>query len=466
MQRWLRVGLRRSQFIRSHSSCCGGHGHIGSAPELTVTNTADVNRCKRLILIGGAVNAGYCILKIGFGQAGGSVALTADGLHALVDCMSDACAYAALAISRWRFSRCKFPYGVGRLETIAAGFVGCLLLAGAFGLVVNGTKAIYNALIGAKQHPATCTSTCGDHNHQHDNHGHSHGLADMLSHGHSHDFKLLEKDEGGTPRIVWFMVAIAASSVIVKEILYRIMIKTGSEVGSAVVVAAANHHRADAMSACLGLVGVVGTTCGAPLLDAVMGLGVAALVGRVSVRMLSKAALEFFDYQDGDLDKIRRATRSSISDDCPDLVLRKCAAVNVFATRHGSHFVLHGTLLVPADLPSAVVGRLTRHIKAAVGEQFPSVILDTFFKVQCIGEPLASSQSETVHDETWTLMDVIRIIAEFHNVPLAAVTALETEGDQLSGKVRIRESAKHLSEDCRYDVAACARVFGYTLVLE
>lgn len=76
-------------------------------------------------------------------------------------------------------------------------------------------------------------------------------------------------------------MAVALSSVILKEAMYHFTLKAGENANSKVVIANAHHHRSDALSSLVALAGIAGGVFfEMPWLDPVAGLLVAGMVMR------------------------------------------------------------------------------------------------------------------------------------------------------------------------------------------
>ncbi|MBU8922076.1 MAG: cation diffusion facilitator family transporter [Bacteroidales bacterium] len=164
----------------------------------------DLGEARKITWYGMGVNAALIILKLGGGTIGRSRALLADGVHSISDFISDI----VVLIGLHFFGKEKdesHPYGHGKIETLTSIGVGLLLLFAAYKIGYGATISIYR-----------------------------------------HETNI----PGG------FTIIIAALSVISKEILYQATIRTGRKIGSETMIANAWHHRSDALSSIVTLVGI------------------------------------------------------------------------------------------------------------------------------------------------------------------------------------------------------------------
>jgi len=98
--------------------------------------------------------------------------------------------------------------------------------------------------------------------------------------GH-HSFEALEAIVSNTSNVELYAppaLAAAALSIVVKEALFRATVKIGVEHRSQVVIANAWHHRSDAISSLVALVGVGGAAVGVPVLDPLAGFWVSGMI--------------------------------------------------------------------------------------------------------------------------------------------------------------------------------------------
>ena len=77
------------------------------------------------------------------------------------------------------------------------------------------------------------------------------------------------------------VLLIAAISIFANEGLYQYTMRAAREFKSGLLTANAWHHRSDAISSIVVLIGVAGSLMGVPYLDAFAALGVAFMIGKI-----------------------------------------------------------------------------------------------------------------------------------------------------------------------------------------
>lgn len=199
---------------------------------------------RRATLIGAVVNLVLSVTKVLGGLIGQSQALIADGVHSLSDLLSDAL---VLLASRWGSLEAdhNHPYGHARIETLATLGVGLLLLVIGAGFMIDSVSRLLNP-------------------------------ERLLAPG-------------------WLAFGIAAVSVLGKEALFRYTVAVARRTDSALLRANAWHHRSDALSSIVVIIGIGGALAGLLWLDAVAAAIVAIMLGWVGWRLLGEAAAELVD---------------------------------------------------------------------------------------------------------------------------------------------------------------------------
>jgi cation diffusion facilitator family transporter len=185
---------------------------------------------KRVTLVCAGLNLLLAGLKFVLGILGQSQALIADGIHSLSDLASDAMVLLAVRIARDEPDE-EHPYGHARFETVATLLLGILLVAVAIGIIVDAADRIAN--------PET------------------------LSHPG------------------FLALAGAAASIVIKEWMYWYNMRVARELNSDLMRANAWHHRSDAVSSIIVLIGIAGSMAGLPMLDAVGAIGVSLMIAKI-----------------------------------------------------------------------------------------------------------------------------------------------------------------------------------------
>ncbi len=185
---------------------------------------------RRVTWVCAALNLLLAGVKLLVGVVGQSQALIADGIHSLSDLASDAMVLVVIRIARDEADE-EHPYGHARFETVATLILGLLLLLVAAGIVVDAAGRIANP--------------------------------ELLA------------------RPGFLALAGAAVSIVVKEWMFWYNLQAARRLDSDLMRANAWHHRSDAVSSIIVLVGIAGSMAGFPALDAVGAIGVSLLIGKI-----------------------------------------------------------------------------------------------------------------------------------------------------------------------------------------
>lgn len=216
---------------------------------------------KRVTLVGALVNVLLSVVKVIVGFVAQSHALIVDGIHSLSDLLSDAMVWFASHHAQYG-PDANHPYGHGRFETGATLGLGLLLILVAVGIVWDSTERLFSPEL--LLHPGTLA------------------------------------------------LLVAIFSVLVKEVLYHYTVRAGRRIGSKMLRANAWHHRSDAVSSIVVVVGIGGTIAGLPYLDTVAAVVVGVMIGRVGWELGWSAFEELMDVglgQEG-LEKVKEIIHS------------------------------------------------------------------------------------------------------------------------------------------------------------
>ncbi len=190
------------------------------------------------------VNLVLSVAKLAGGFYGHSQALIADGLHSLSDLASDAMVFVAARHASEDADE-EHPYGHARFETIATVALSVLLVIVSLGIA-------YDAIVSLVTEEA------------------------------------IEKPD-------LFTLWIAAFSILSNEGLYHYTKFVGTRIRSNLLHANAWHHRSDAVSSVIVLVGIAGTQFNMPKLDAYAAVVVAIMIARIGFKLGYDSVQELVD---------------------------------------------------------------------------------------------------------------------------------------------------------------------------
>ena len=192
---------------------------------------------------GALVSAFLAIIKILAGVIGNTYALIADGIESLLDIFSSLVVWFGFRVAAEPPDD-EHPYGHGKAEVVAAIIVAITVVAAAIGLAIQSIREIRTP----HQMPAS-----------------------------------------------WTLVVLLAV-VLVKEFLFRRVLRSGDELGSTALRADAWHHRSDAITSALAFVGILAALVfNEPAADDWAALGASGIVAYNGLRLLRPALSEAMD---------------------------------------------------------------------------------------------------------------------------------------------------------------------------
>ena len=211
---------------------------------MEVTSEQRHHAINRVTLWGVFVNLVLSLAKLAGGFFGHSQALIADGLHSLSDLASDAMVFIAARHASEDADE-EHPYGHARFETITTVALAVLL-------IIVGLGIAYDAIVN------------------------------LVS-----DEEILKPQ----PFTLW----IAALSILSNEGLYHYTKHVGNNIRSNLLLANAWHHRSDAISSIVVLIGIAGTQLDLSRLDAYAAIVVAIMIVRIGFKLAYDSVQELVD---------------------------------------------------------------------------------------------------------------------------------------------------------------------------
>ena len=199
---------------------------------------------RKTSVVAAIVNLTLTMAKVFFGIIGQSQALIADGIHSLADLSTDLMVWFAAKYSNQPADK-EHPYGHARIETAFTVGLGVVLILTAIGILIESGQRLLNPDLILQPTP--------------------------------------------------IVLLIAFISIVANEGLYQYTMRAAHEFNSNLLKANAWHHRSDAISSVVVLVGVAGSLLGFPYLDAFAALGVALMIGKMGWDQAWAAIRELID---------------------------------------------------------------------------------------------------------------------------------------------------------------------------
>ena len=203
------------------------HGH--TAADLHLQRRLRGRETRKVALVSGLVNFFLSVVQIVVGLIANSAALVADGIHSVSDLFSDVLVWFA-ARHAAQAPDADHPYGHGRFETAATLGLGLLLSLVALGIVWNGIERLLDT---------------------------------------------------GRPIPGEIALVVAVIGIAAKESLYWYTIMVARRLNSEMLRANAWHHRSDALSSVVVLIGVGGAVLGFGYMDALAAIVVGLMVLKI-----------------------------------------------------------------------------------------------------------------------------------------------------------------------------------------
>ena len=287
---------------------------------------------RRVTLVGALVNCVLATLQISVGLLGKSQALLADGLHTLSDLSTDIIVlYASKRAAKAADD--DHPYGHGRIETLATMLLGAMLAAVGIGIGIRGVDSMFNP-------------------------------------------------EQVTPELM--TIFFAALAIVAKESLYRYTLNAARAIHSTLLESNAWHHRSDALSSIVVVIGIGAQLLGIPYMDALAAIIVAAMIMLMGFRLGRSALYELID----------TGLDFDLVDDLREAMLGDASVIGIHNLRTrsmGGLGYVDAHIEVDSDLTVSEAHYIAHRIEHRVKKQFPKII-----DVQIHIDPLDDAIKESV----------------------------------------------------------------------
>lgn len=189
--------------------------------------------------LGIIVNIVLAVIKVVIGLLGRSTALFADGIHSISDMITDVAVLLGVHYGSKKPDY-EHPYGHGRFETFATGVIAIVL-------ILVGGAMIQKAAVTLAKIQAGTVQPC----------------------------------PAG-----WLVMSAAVVSIIAKEGLYWLTRSVAVRTGSSALYANAWHHRSDALSSIIVLIGFIALKFGYAYADQIATVGVGLMIILVGVKII------------------------------------------------------------------------------------------------------------------------------------------------------------------------------------
>lgn len=276
-------------------------------------------------LTGILINVTLAMIKGITGVVGNSYALIADAVESALDIFSSVAVLGGIKIAAIPPDE-NHPYGHGKAEPLAAMVVALVLMATAVALAAGSVREI---LTGSQRAPAEYTLYI----------------------------------------LIWV--------VVIKEILFRSIVKVGEETKSTAVQADAWHHRSDALTSLAAFIGITIAIIGGPGYESAddwAALFAAGIIFYNAYRLLRPAMDEIMDASlSSDLEKSVRETAMTVSG---VIGLDKC-----FIRKMGNSYYVDLHVVVDGSISVRVGHQIAHAVKDKLRIVHP-VIMDVFIHVE------------------------------------------------------------------------------------
>lgn len=275
----------------------------------------DIKRTtNKVIFVGAITNVMLALIKIIIGWAGSSHALLADGVHSASDLITDVIVFFAALYGRKK-ADAAHPYGHRRIETIATIAIAGSLLAVAFGLIYDASLA-------------------------------------------------LQQQEGIQQPYLVLMVCLI--SIVANEWLFQYTKQYALQLKQDLLMANAWHHRSDAASSIVVLIGVLGSILGFNYFDACAALIVGLMIIHMGLKIGWQGVKELID----------TSVEQTVLNDIQQKILQVSGVVGLHQLRGrnmASDIILDVHIMVGNDITVSEGHYIGHDVRNKIMQQFSQV---------------------------------------------------------------------------------------------
>ncbi len=292
------------------------HFLVGFFVIYSFVSKSRLKRSLRVTFLGMAANAGLAAVKLVAGILGNSYALIADAVESMADVFSSVIVWRGVVVAAAPADE-DHPYGHGKAEPLAAAIVATMLLIAALGIAIQAAREVFNP----------------------------------------HD--------GPAP----FTLAILLITIMIKEGLFRFVMRAGVEIESSVVRTDAWHHRSDAITSLAAAIGISIALLGGRAFESADSI--AAIVGAVIIaangwRLLRPALNELMDAAPS---KNFTTQIQEIAGKVPGV----CAVEKCIVRKMGFHYFVDMHVEVDPQMTVQRAHDIAHQVKDEIRQQLPSV---------------------------------------------------------------------------------------------
>ncbi len=277
----------------------------------------DFRSGSRTVFAGMLANVALAVIKIASGLLGHSYVLIADGIESTLDIAASLVIWGGLKLAA-RPADDSHPYGHGKAEPIAAIVVSLAVIGAALGLAVQSVRKISTA-----HHPPAA-----------------------------------------------FTLLVLVAVILIKELLYRFVVRVGERTHSTALKADAWHHRSDALTSAAAFIGISIALLGGPRYasaDNWAALLACALIASNGLRQFAPAFSEVMDTAPS---KEMEAFVRKVAEAVPGVVdVEQCRI-----RKMGLAFYVDLHAGVDADISVRDGHRIAHEVKDALRHSNPSIV--------------------------------------------------------------------------------------------